>query len=58
MDVFGHDNVSNQAERIPDSDFAQFAHKTIATRRRSKQRAASETTEGDEVEIALSVAAL
>ena len=58
MDVLRHDDVSDQAERIFNTHFRQYAHKAVPGLRRSKQGASSGTTKGDEVEITLSVAAL
>jgi len=58
MDVFRHDYISDQPERIFNTDFRQDGHEAIASPRGSEQGTPSETTEGDEVEITLSVAAL
>jgi hypothetical protein len=58
MDVFRHDYVPGQVEGIFSSDFCQDGHEAIASPRGSERGAPSETTEGDEVEITLSVAAL
>jgi hypothetical protein len=58
MDVFRHDYVPDQSEGIFSTDFRQDGHEAIASPRGSEQGAPSETTEGDEVEITLSVAAL
>jgi len=58
MNVFRHDDISDQAERIFNTDFCQDADEAIAGLRRSEQGAPSGTTEGNEVEITLPVAAL
>jgi hypothetical protein len=58
MDVFRHDYIPDQLEGIFSTDFCQDGHEAIASPRGSEQGAPSETTEGDEVEITLSVAAL
>ena len=58
MDMFRHDYISDQLEGIFSTDFCQDGHEAIASPRGSEQGAPSETTEGDEVEITLSVAAL
>jgi len=58
MDVFRHDHIPNQLEGIFSTYFRQDGHEAIASPRDSEQGAPSKTTEGDEVEITLSVAAL
>ena len=56
MDVFRHDYISDQVEGIFSTDFCQDGHEAIASPCGSEQGAPSGTTEGDEVEISLSVA--
>ena len=58
MDVLRHDYVPDQSEGIFSTDLRQDGHEAIASPRGSEQGAPSGTTEGDEVEITLSVAAL
>jgi hypothetical protein len=58
MDMFRHDYISDQLEGIFSTDFCQDGNEAVASPRGSEQGAPSETTEGDEVEITLSVAAL
>ena len=58
MDVFRHDYVPDQSEGIFSTDLRQDGHEAIASPHGSEQGTPSETTEGDEVEITLSVAAL
>jgi len=58
VDVFRHDHIPNQLEGIFSTYFRQDGHEAIASPRDSEQGAPSKTTEGDEVEITLSVAAL
>ena len=58
MDEFRHDDIADQLERIFNTDFRQDGHEAIASPRGSEQGVPSEATEGDEVEITLSVAAL
>jgi len=58
MDAFRHDYVPDQSEGIFSTDFREDRHEAIASPRVSEQGTPSEATEGDEVEITLSVAAL
>ena len=58
MDVFRHDYIPDQLEGIFSTDFCQDGNEAVASPCGSEQGAPSGTTEGDEVEISLSVAAL
>ena len=58
MNVFRHDYVADQAESVSNAHFAKDSNEAIAGGRGSEQRATPYTTEGDEVQVALSVTAL
>lgn len=53
-----HHDVTDQREGVPGTNFSKNVYETIAGVWRSKQRTPAETTEGNEVKIAISIAAL
>ena len=56
--MFRHHDVSDQRKRMPDANFVKRVHEAIAGVWRSKQRTPAETSEGDEVKVAISITAL
>jgi uncharacterized protein (DUF2267 family) len=56
--VLRHHDVSDQREGVPGTNFVEHLHEAIAAVWHSKERAPGETTEGDEVKIAISITAL
>jgi hypothetical protein len=57
MDVLRHDHVADQAEGVPCADFVQDLGETVAGFNGVQQWSASNTTERDEVKVALPVSA-
>jgi hypothetical protein len=56
MNVFRHRDIPDQPESVSFANFIKDSHKTIARQCGSKERAAVDTTGGDEVKIVVSVA--
>ena len=55
MHVFGHHYVADQLETVFFSDLIENAHESVAGPRGSKKRQTTIATEGDKVEVPLSV---
>jgi hypothetical protein len=58
MNVVGHDNVAHQGKPVAIAHFSQNLHKQIPRVRRGQQGQSPIATEGDEMEMALSIPAM